>query len=61
MNDPFGHCPQAIAPPAGAAFSVPKAAPFDPQTSAQKRQEGFQQCCYSWCSTAPAGTGLEHK
>jgi len=60
MNTPFERCPVAIAPPEGAAFSVPRAAPFDPQVSHQRRQQGFKQCCYGWCSMAPAGTGVEN-
>src|SRR5262245_56779394 len=60
-GSPFEQCPAAIAPPEGAAFAVPKAAALDPQASFQKRQQGFKQCCYGWCSTAPAGTGLERR
>ena len=60
-GSPLDHCPVAIAPPEGAAFAVPKAAPLDPQASWQKRQQGFKHCCYAWCSTAPAGTGLERR
>jgi hypothetical protein len=55
----FERCPIAIGPPEGAAFSVPKAAPFDQQTTWQRKQQGFRQCCYSWCSNAPVGTGVE--
>jgi hypothetical protein len=55
----FERCPNAIGPPEGAAFSVPKAAPFDQQTTWQRKQQGFRQCCYSWCSNAPVGTGVE--
>ncbi|MCA9631656.1 MAG: hypothetical protein KC766_28565, partial [Myxococcales bacterium] len=56
---PFDACPTAIQPPAGASFSVPQGAIFDLETSTQKRSQGFNQCCYSWCSIAPGATGVQ--
>jgi hypothetical protein len=54
----FNSCPAAVVPPAGVAFARPKGALFDASASAEKRGQGFRQCCYAWCSIAPAGTGL---
>ncbi len=56
---PFDACPAAIRPPAGASFSVPHGAIFDLDSSARRRAEGSDQCCYSWCSLAPSGTGVQ--
>ena len=58
VGAPYDRCPTAIRPPAGVAFSAPKAALFDPAQTGQKRQQGLHECCYGWCSKAPAGTGL---
>jgi hypothetical protein len=52
-------CPATIVPPSGVAFSRPAAAPFDPASSTERRNQGFKECCYGWCSIAPPGTGLE--
>ncbi|HET9956867.1 MAG TPA: hypothetical protein VFQ61_20365 [Polyangiaceae bacterium] len=54
-SEPFERCPMVIHPPAGQFFSVPKAAPLDPQATAGKRGAGEEVCCYAWCSRMPAG------
>jgi hypothetical protein len=41
------------------SFARPEAAPFDPAITGERRGQGFQECCYGWCSIAPPGTGLE--
>jgi hypothetical protein len=51
---PFQRCPSAVVPPASVAFSVPPAAPFDATATATRRSQGFKECCYGWCSAAPA-------
>src|SRR5690606_12655399 len=43
-------CPVAIQPPEGKAFAVPPAAPLDLVVTGQRRQQGFDECCYGWCS-----------
>jgi hypothetical protein len=48
-------CPVAIVPPAGKAFSVPPAAPLDLATTGLRRSQGFDECCYGWCSLQPGG------
>jgi hypothetical protein len=58
VGAPYERCPVAIKPPAGVAFSAPKAALFDAAQTGQKRQEGLHECCYGWCSKTPPGTGL---
>ncbi len=58
---PYDRCPVAIEPPAAAAFSVPKAALLDVGSTTQRRAKGRPECCYSWCSQAPPGTGLERE
>lgn len=58
---PFDACPAAIHPPAGASFSVPRGAILDLESSGQRRAEGSDHCCYSWCSVAPGGTGVQGK
>lgn len=50
---PFDRCPEALVPPSAAVYSVPRAAPFDAQLTATRRQAGFDACCYAWCSKAP--------
>ena len=57
-GEPFARCPLAIVPPARAVFSVPPAALLDAQLTATRRGKGEPQCCYAWCSEAPAGSGL---
>jgi hypothetical protein len=57
----FDRCPAALVPPSGAAFEVPRAAPFDYRASVDRRSQGFQECCYTWCSKVPAATGLEQR
>jgi hypothetical protein len=54
-------CATALVPPAGVAFTQPKAAALDLQTTAEKRGQGLAECCYGWCSKAPLGTGLGSK
>jgi hypothetical protein len=56
---PFERCAAAVRPPQGAAFSVPTAALLHPGITNERRGLGFSECCYSWCSIAPPGTGLE--
>jgi hypothetical protein len=51
-------CAAAITPPAGVAFTPPKAAGLDLAATAEKRSQGISECCYGWCSKAPLGTGL---
>lgn len=54
MARPFDRCPAAVTPPEAAVFSVPAAAPFDVNGTVARRQAGFRECCYAWCSKAPA-------
>jgi hypothetical protein len=54
-------CAVAVTPPAGVAFTAPKAAALDLQATAEKRGQGLSECCYGWCSKAPLGTGLGAK
>jgi len=54
-------CAAAVVPPAGMAFTPPKAAGLDLQATAEKRSQGLSECCYGWCSKAPLGTGLGAK
>lgn len=56
---PYDACPTAVKPPPGSSFAVPQGAIFDLETSTQKRAQGFNQCCYSWCSIAPGATGVQ--
>jgi hypothetical protein len=58
---PNEQCSVAIAPPAGVAFTPPKAAALDLQATAERRSQGLFECCYGWCSKAPLGTGLGAK
>lgn len=58
---PNESCATAIAPPAGVAFTPPKAAALDLRATAEKRSQGIAECCYGWCSKAPLGTGLGAK
>jgi hypothetical protein len=56
---PYARCPQAIAPPSSAVFYAPRGARLDPYLTATRRQFGFGQCCYAWCSVAPPNSGLQ--
>jgi hypothetical protein len=58
---PLDRCPAAIVPPAATSFSVPKAAGLDLRMTGARRAQQRPECCYSWCSLAPPGTGLERK
>ena len=58
---PNDRCAMAVVPPAGVAFTPPKAAALDVQATAEKRSQGLSECCYGWCSKAPLGTGLGPK
>jgi hypothetical protein len=58
---PNDGCSAAVVPPAGVAFTPPKAAALDLQATAEKRGQGLSECCYGWCSKAPLGTGLGAK
>jgi hypothetical protein len=58
---PNEQCAVAVVPPAGVAFTPPKAAGLDLQATAEKRSQGVGECCYGWCSKAPLGTGLGAK
>lgn len=55
-SDQLPRCPVAIQPPEGVAFSVPPAAPLDLTTTGQRRSQGFDECCYGWCSVQPGGS-----
>ncbi len=55
-SDALPRCPVAIRPPEGKAFSVPPAAPLDLVSTNQRRAQGFDECCYGWCSHQPGGT-----
>jgi hypothetical protein len=60
VGQPLARCAPAIQPPRGAVFSTPAAgALLDPAASWQRRQQGFADCCYAWCSLAPPNTGLQ--
>lgn len=50
---PFQRCPAAIAPPASVAFFAPTGALFDVTETSVRRQRGFRECCYAWCSVIP--------
>lgn len=52
---PFERCPSAIAPPEAIAFFVPPGALLDPTQTGERRQRGFEECCYAWCSVVPRG------
>jgi hypothetical protein len=54
-------CAVAVVPPAGVAFTPPKAAALDLQATAERKGQGLNECCYGWCSKAPLGTGLGAK
>lgn len=56
---PYERCPRAISPPAARVFFAPGGALFDSVLTLQKRQQGFGQCCYAWCSLAPPNSGLQ--
>ena len=58
-NPPYERCPRAIVPPAGEVFFQPPGALFDPVCTAGWRRLGLGYCCYSWCSRAPPGSGLQ--
>ena len=58
---PNDQCAVAVKPPAGVAFTPPKAAALDLQATGEKRSQGLSECCYGWCSKAPLGTGLGAK
>ena len=58
--EPFSRCAAALQPPVGAIFQSPSpGALFDTAGSWQRRQQGFKECCYAWCSLAPPNTGLQ--
>ena len=55
-REPFGVCPAAvIPPPAGVFFQPQEGALFDSTLTTKRRSEGFDHCCYAWCSQAPQG------
>lgn len=58
---PNDGCAAAVVPPAGVAFTPPKAAALDLQVTAERKAQGLNECCYGWCSRAPLGTGLGAK
>jgi hypothetical protein len=59
-GSPFEHCPVAVKPPEVAAFSVPNAALLEVNLTGQRRRDmQLADCCYAWCSKAPAGTVLK--
>jgi hypothetical protein len=51
--EPYERCPSAIAPPPAAAFYAPPGALLDPEETGARRQRGFMECCYAWCSVIP--------
>lgn len=57
---PWDACPVALRPPEVLYFSVPAAAPFDPDVTRARHDRGHSECCYGWCSQMPAGL-LERK
>jgi len=59
-TSPFERCAAAIRPPESVAFSVPASALLDLLLTAQRRNDTkLRECCYAWCSKAPAGTVLK--
>jgi hypothetical protein len=57
---PFDRCPAAVKPPDVVAFAAPNSALFDvAQTAQRRRDKQLADCCYGWCSIAPAGTVLK--
>lgn len=58
-SPPFDRCPVAVAPPRATSFSVPPGALLDPAYTSQRRSQGFDECCYSWCSQHPVGIPIE--
>lgn len=58
VGSPFDKCPTAISPPSKAVFSSPKVALFDSGLTTSHRGKGQVECCYAWCSQAPAGSGI---
>lgn len=58
---PLDRCPAAIVPPKSTSFSVPRAAGLDYKLTSARRAQRRPECCYSWCSLAPPGTGLERQ
>lgn len=56
---PFDRCAYAVRPPQGASFSVPPAALLSANLTTERRNLGYAECCYGWCSIAPPGSGLE--
>jgi len=62
ISSAFERCPAAVKPPDAQSFSAPGAAQFDQVATADRRQQSkLAECCYGWCSKAPAGTVLSHK
>jgi len=58
VGSPFDRCPAAISPPSKAVFSAPSVALFDTRLTHSHRGKGAAECCYAWCSQAPAGSGI---
>ena len=57
---PYERCPAALEPPEVASFSAPKSALLEASQTAQRRRDKqLADCCYAWCSIAPAGTVLK--
>ncbi len=56
---PYERCPSAIAPPEVAVFFAPPGAVLDPEATAGRRQRGFRECCYAWCSVVPRGAAVQ--
>lgn len=58
---PFERCPAALKPPEVVAFSSPNSALLDATRTGQRRRDmQLADCCYGWCSKAPAGTVLKN-
>lgn len=59
---PYEHCPVAVKPPELLSFSAPSSALLDLSRTAKRRQDmGLADCCYAWCSQAPAGSVSKKK
>ncbi|HWZ92196.1 MAG TPA: hypothetical protein VNW92_25205 [Polyangiaceae bacterium] len=57
---PYDRCPLSVKPPEISAFSAPTSAMLDVAHTTQRRQDTkLPECCYGWCSKAPARTVLK--
>jgi hypothetical protein len=59
-TSPYDRCPLALKPPEASSFSAPASVLLDvTQTTQARRDSKLAECCYGWCSKAPAGTMLK--